>query len=682
MAIFKDNPYGVKLPNGDTLYNLENQVLKNKEDIYTLQHANQILANFGIKVVGHVDNEVNLPTVAEYKEQYPEWDYGDAYTVGVTSPYEFIILTRADAEHAGDYWFNFGTLVGASGPEGPQGPKGDKGDKGDTGPQGPKGNTGLQGPTGAQGPQGPQGLQGPQGPAGFAVKIVGYVADEAHLPTASINEQGNGYLIRSSTADTSSLYIVLFNSDTKAWYWNNVGIVTSDGTYVTRAEWDTHNNNAPSNIVADHTHINLINNNNTVVGTPIYVPTINGQAIISNEGEGYTTGDIRVACYMDMTNFTINDIADNYDPVEASLKQQINKWLQTEILNNSTVTLSKPKPCILAFSDYQFTLYNYVSSADESIPVYYHNYFFRTPVLPGGQVIYEIMLTLTTALNSEQIAFADYNVDSVISTTETISGGGGGGSAVASAATVNGQPIISNTEGETGDIQVACYMELNYNFADIKYNDANLNAALKPQVDKWLQTSILNNTTIRLNNPRPCILKLNDCQLMLLEYTSNSYGPSTTHMYTFMSPVITNETLLTREVNKLTIGISTTSTAEEIGLDEYTVGINSKNTAVIRNVTATTIRPDSLTSGTLSDTQYNILNDIRQNLLRLNNELYYKNVENTSADKWVYVSSGTTGVIKYITITPSTKAWALSSINMATKEYVDEQIQAKLNGSY
>ena len=30
MAIFKDNPYGVKLPNGDTLYNLENQVLKNK----------------------------------------------------------------------------------------------------------------------------------------------------------------------------------------------------------------------------------------------------------------------------------------------------------------------------------------------------------------------------------------------------------------------------------------------------------------------------------------------------------------------------------------------------------------------------------------------------------------------------------------------------------------------------
>ena len=216
MAIFKDNPYGVKLPNGDTLYNLENQVLKNKEDIYTLQHANQILANFGIKVVGHVDDINNLPSVEYYKEHYPTWDYGDAYTVGTAAPYEFIILTRADAEHAFDYWFNFGTIVGAPGPQGPQGEKGDKGDTGLQGPQGPKGDTGLQGPTGAQGPQGIQGLQGPQGPTGFAVRIVGYVDNEASLPTASIDEQGNGYLIRSSTADTSSLYIVLYDNGTKA----------------------------------------------------------------------------------------------------------------------------------------------------------------------------------------------------------------------------------------------------------------------------------------------------------------------------------------------------------------------------------------------------------------------------------------------------------------------------------
>ena len=371
-----------------------------------------------------------------------------------------------------------------------------------------------------------------------------------------------------------------------------------------------------------------------MVGTPIFVPTINGQAIISNDGEGYTTGDIRVACYMDMTNFTVDDILNNYDPVEASLKQQINKWLQTTILNNSTVTLSKPKPCILAFSDYQFTLYNYASSIDESIPVYNYTYYFRTPILNDNQTIKEITIILNTSLNSEQIAFDSYNINTITLNDNVISGGGGGGgSAVASAATVNGQPIISNTEGETGDIQVACYMELNYNFDDIVF--ANYNAikeALKPQIDKWLQTSILNNTTIKPNNPRPCILKLNDCQLMLLNHTSNSYASSTTYMYTFMSPVITNETLLTREVNKLVVRIEVNSAAEEIGFDEYTVGSFTKANAVIRNVTATTISPPTATSGTLNANQLQVLKNARQNLLRLDKEFYHKNAERGAAE--------------------------------------------------
>ena len=420
MAIFKDNPYGVKLPNGDTLYNLENQVLKNKEDIYTLQHANQILANFGIKIVGHVDNESNLPSVEWYKEHYPTWDYGDAYTVGATAPYEFIILTRADAEHAFDYWFNFGTIVGATGPQGPEGPQGPQGPKGDKGDVGPKGDTGLQGPQGVQGPQGPQGLQGVQGPTGFAVKIVGHVDNEASLPTASIDEQGNGYLIRSSTADTSSLYIVLYNSDTQLWYWNNVGIVTSDGTYVTRSEWDTHNNNAPSSLSAvENTVLGLKNNNNNVVGSTVYLPTINGQPIISNS-ESQSGGDIQVPYYLDMTNFEAANISSNLDAVKAAIKTQTDKWLQTTILNNTTVTLSKPKPCILAFGDNQFILYNYNSTASGG--TYYHHYLFRTPVI-DGQVILKITLTLTTTLNSVNIGFADYSVNNVVYGEDTISGG-------------------------------------------------------------------------------------------------------------------------------------------------------------------------------------------------------------------------------------------------------------------
>lgn len=416
MAIFKDNPYGVKLPNGDTLYNLENQVLKNKEDIYTLQHANQILANFGIKVVGHVDDEISLPTVAEYKEQYPLWDYGDAYTVGVTSPYDFIILTRADAEHAGDYWFNFGNLIGPAGPQGPQGPKGEKGDKGDRGATGPKGDTGLQGPQGARGPQGVQGLQGPQGPAGFAVRIIGYVADESHLPTASINEQGNGYLIRSSTANTSSLYIVLYNSDTQMWYWNNIGIVTSDGTYVTRAEWDTHNNNAPSTLFADGTIIGLLNNNGAAVGSNVYVPTINGQRIASGVGSGYVTGDIQVACYIELAD-TFENVKNaisrgNDSTYYDALKGQINKWLQTEILNNGNVTLSKPKPCILKFNDIHLVLYRY--NATTFGGQYLHTYTFTTTDDTGSgeaKNIYKFEIQLATSRNALSIVFADYSIN-------------------------------------------------------------------------------------------------------------------------------------------------------------------------------------------------------------------------------------------------------------------------------
>ena len=177
---------------------------------------------------------------------------------------------------------------------------------------------------------------------------------------------------------------------------------------------------------ADHTIIGLRNNNNVVVGNNVFIPTINGQAIISNS-ESQSGGDIQVACYMDMTNFTTADIAGNYDLVEASLKQQINKWLQTEILNNSTVTLSKPKPCILAFSDYQFTLYNYTHDADESHPIYNHRYYFRTPIISDNQTVKEITIILTTSLNSLQIAFDSYNINTITLNDNVIGGGGATG---------------------------------------------------------------------------------------------------------------------------------------------------------------------------------------------------------------------------------------------------------------
>ena len=57
---------------GKQLRNLEEQVLKNAEDINYLINEQGVLNQFGIKVVGQVDYLNNLPTVDDYKAAYPE----------------------------------------------------------------------------------------------------------------------------------------------------------------------------------------------------------------------------------------------------------------------------------------------------------------------------------------------------------------------------------------------------------------------------------------------------------------------------------------------------------------------------------------------------------------------------------------------------------------------------------
>ena len=80
-----------------------------------------------------------MPSVATYKANNPDWEYGDAYAIGTEAPYELYILTRADGDlHAEDYWFNIGEFP----MPGPQGPRGFTGE---TGPQGPQGNPGSNG---------------------------------------------------------------------------------------------------------------------------------------------------------------------------------------------------------------------------------------------------------------------------------------------------------------------------------------------------------------------------------------------------------------------------------------------------------------------------------------------------------------------------------------------------------
>ena len=119
--------------------NLQEQVYKNMSDIANLKASGLILDEFGIKVVGQESSVANMPTVADYKENNPDWAYGDAYAIGTEAPYDLYILTREDANHTDDYWFNIGEFP-APGPQGEQGPEG---------PQGPQGETGNPGQNGA-----------------------------------------------------------------------------------------------------------------------------------------------------------------------------------------------------------------------------------------------------------------------------------------------------------------------------------------------------------------------------------------------------------------------------------------------------------------------------------------------------------------------------------------------------
>ena len=247
---------------GDNVYrNLQEQVGKNKEDIEAFKKGQRVLTQFGIKVVGHVDQSTDIPTVNEYKASNPNWDYGDAFAVGTITPYQLYLLTRADENTTTDYWFNIGFFP-APGPQGPQGATGPQGNRG------PQGYQGIQGQTGATGPQGPQGLQGPQGPKGdsaFVVTIKGEIANVSELPVASANTVHDGYIWYDADGD-SNLYVTY---DVNGSYsWHNVGAIAFGGDYVSQAAYDSDKQSIPYNVVLNSNTIKL-SSPGGIVGTGI-----------------------------------------------------------------------------------------------------------------------------------------------------------------------------------------------------------------------------------------------------------------------------------------------------------------------------------------------------------------------------------------------------------------------------
>ena len=248
--------------------NLQEQVLKNAVDIQNILQGNNVLNQFGIKVIGQIDTPAELPPVSTF-----QGEYGDAYAVGTSAPYSLYIWTR-NIDNNSDGWFNIG-LFPQAGPQGPQGTAGETGPQGERGNsvftynedapsslmtleqmtnvgwksgdtyinalsgdvwvlgyntsmagynwilkgniRGPQGVQGIQGPKGDIGLTGPQGPQGPQGDPGDIIKIVDYLKSTSELPAPTTVSHTTGYLV--GTTAPYHLYIIVGETQqTQKWF--------------------------------------------------------------------------------------------------------------------------------------------------------------------------------------------------------------------------------------------------------------------------------------------------------------------------------------------------------------------------------------------------------------------------------------------------------------------------------
>lgn len=241
--------------NGLEFRNLEEQVGKNTQDIQDFKDGNQTIAEFGITVLGVVENASQIPAQGQ--------NYGDAYLVGYSAPYDMRVWTRDVANNTAK-WVDLGQfpLAGPKGDKGPIGSiitdgkgvpasipssvndyyidrdtgywytvrktssgalvweasfslKGEKGERGERGLQGLKGDKGDKGDTG---PIGPTGAKGDKGDTGSSFTIVAKVASPDNLPDPTTVKSYQAYLVGNDT-DGWDTYVVVGG------VWTNLGKV-------------------------------------------------------------------------------------------------------------------------------------------------------------------------------------------------------------------------------------------------------------------------------------------------------------------------------------------------------------------------------------------------------------------------------------------------------------------------
>lgn len=247
--------------------NLQEQVFKNMKDIESIEEGATVLAEFGIKVVGQVDSVDNLPDPATY-----DGEYGDAFIVGETAPFNYYIFTRAFEGQEVPQWYDLG-IFPQPGPQGPQGERGPVGpapsitatgsvtglEYGQTPtiaitrsgtdtnpvlafafelPGGPQGIQGPAGPQGIQGPNGPQGPRGPKGDPGFIYTLYGQISSASNLPDPTQVSRNAAYLVGASAP--YDVYCII-GDQPEDYQWINLGpVATIDAdTHLLSDTWVT-----------------------------------------------------------------------------------------------------------------------------------------------------------------------------------------------------------------------------------------------------------------------------------------------------------------------------------------------------------------------------------------------------------------------------------------------------------
>lgn len=210
------------------------QIEKNRQDIEAIINDAVAFNYIGMKVVGQVNTADELPKKADY-EVWP-FNYGDAFAVGTTDPYNYYLWTRAFGAHLSDHWFNIGIFPSPSTVPGP------KGDTGETGPapnltigtvtstlsqpqvtiEGTSPNytlnfklqKGDKGDPGTNGRNGVDGKNGKDGTNAIIYTVKGAVDTVSQLPVATSVSTDTAYLVK----DGSLLYGIMVQNGTNIWY--------------------------------------------------------------------------------------------------------------------------------------------------------------------------------------------------------------------------------------------------------------------------------------------------------------------------------------------------------------------------------------------------------------------------------------------------------------------------------